>query len=389
MAVIQRKISRKRCKDISQGWRYFSIVSCESIHHIGDRNRVICDSSVGRKNTNIICKKCSGVERRGKHRWPEKMKNVLSEQRKGNGNPMYGREKTQKQRDALKAWHKRRVFTEEYRANLKKNAVRGENHPNWNPNREEVKNKLKLQNLCRAQLRRLIDNRGKNWIPEEKLGYTYEEFRARIESTWEPWMNWSNNGLQYKDEEDPKWQLDHIKPIERFHKEGIFDPKIINALTNLRAIDANRNNKKNNKYMGSNKCYVDERGRIEIILESCDVKSISIIDSVANCTRANHTHPRDEHTILVTLGRIEYYEQLLDERPTKIVLDVGETYHTKAGWRHSMYFPEACQFHCYAKLPRDSANYESETIRFSYSLRDVYLNWDDQEKVKEIINGKN
>ena len=56
-------------------------------------------------------------------------------------------------------------------------------------------------------------------------------------------MTWDNYG---------EWHIDHIKPVSAFVKEGITDPKIINALDNLQPLWAEDNLRKGNKWEGSN-----------------------------------------------------------------------------------------------------------------------------------------
>jgi dTDP-4-dehydrorhamnose 3,5-epimerase-like enzyme len=128
---------------------------------------------------------------------------------------------------------------------------------------------------------------------------------------------------------------------------------------------------KNLKEMNS---HIDGRGTIQMILESCEIGSISRIDSVAGATRANHWHKHDTHWILVNSGQIEYYERELnaDRKPDKYVLNEGDMIFTESGWEHSMYFSKDTSFECYSKLKRTSENYESETVRFEKSLKDVY-----------------
>lgn len=70
---------------------------------------------------------------------------------------------------------------------------------------------------------------------EEVLGYTREDFINHIESLWEVGMSWDNRS---------EWHIDHIKSIKSFKDEGIFDPKIVNALSNLQPLWAEDNMKK-------------------------------------------------------------------------------------------------------------------------------------------------
>lgn len=114
---------------------------------------------------------------------------------------------------------------------------RGENHYSWNPNREEVKAMDKSYKICRSFIHRCL--RIKDDRTFNLLGYNSKQFKKHIESTWEPWMNWENYGMY--NGKNKIWQVDHIKPIKDFLKEGITDLKIINALSNLRALEGKEN----------------------------------------------------------------------------------------------------------------------------------------------------
>ena len=125
--------------------------------------------------------------------------------------------------------------------------------------------------------------------------------------------------------------------------------------------------------------HTDNRGTIEMILETCNIGSISLIQSVSGATRANHYHPLDEHTIYITKGVMEIYERPVgsNQKPIKQILNVGDKWHTKCMLEHTMYFNTDCDIFCFSKLPRVQENYEKETIRFNHDLRDIYNNWKD------------
>ena len=130
--------------------------------------------------------------------------------------------------------------------------------------------------------------------------------------------------------------------------------------------------------------HIDERGEIQMIIENCDIGSISKIHSNPNSIRANHYHPIDEHTILVIEGQVEYYERerIYKENKLKygnlnrIVLNKNDIYHTVRNFEHTMYFPCDTTFLCFSKLPRNQENYEKETIRVPYDLRNLYNGWE-------------
>ncbi len=129
----------------------------------------------------------------------------------------------------------------------------------------------------------------------------------------------------------------------------------------------------------NNKVYVDERGSIEMILENCEIGSISRIDSVANSTRASHYHLRDNHTVYVSKGEIHMYERPVGSKtkPVLTIVETGQTHFTPEMVEHSMWFKNNSEFFCFSKLPRTQSNYENETVRFEKSLRDVYNEWVD------------
>lgn len=91
--------------------------------------------------------------------------------------------------------------------------------------------------FMRDSLRRVLKLE-KNGRTENILGYTRVELKAHIERQFTKGMCWDNYGM---------WHIDHIVSISQLIKEGITDPKIINALSNLKPIWAKDNLKKNAK----------------------------------------------------------------------------------------------------------------------------------------------
>ena len=99
-------------------------------------------------------------------------------------------------------------------------------------------NRLSL--FIRNSLQRILtDWNGGAKSGELCCGYTVTELKQRIESLWLDGMSWSNRS---------EWHIDHIKPISLFIKEGITDPAIINALSNLQPLWAKDNLSKGAKY---------------------------------------------------------------------------------------------------------------------------------------------
>lgn len=113
-------------------------------------------------------------------------------------------------------------------------------------NREYYREKLahrldiRLTRFMRACLRRT--RVGKNEQRTfEVLGYTSEQLHAHLEALFTLGMRWSNYG---------SWQVDHIKPISAFLAEGVTDPKIVNALSNLQPLWQVQNGSKGSKFSG-------------------------------------------------------------------------------------------------------------------------------------------
>ncbi len=94
--------------------------------------------------------------------------------------------------------------------------------------------------LIRNILQRTLEasKQGKHSSTHEVLGYTAKEFKKHIEKQFKKGMNWKNHG---------EWHVDHIYPISKLIEEGITDPQIINALTNLQPIWKYENLSKHNR----------------------------------------------------------------------------------------------------------------------------------------------
>ena len=118
----------------------------------------------------------------------------------------------------------------------------------------------------------------------------------------------------------------------------------------------------------------DSRGSIQMILDVCSIGSISRIDSLAGTTRAKHWHRNDGHFIETLVGEVWLFERPVgsSDCPKLIKVKVGDIAFTGPNIEHEMFFPQFTVFNCYSLLPRQSHNYENETVRFDYSLREIY-----------------
>lgn len=96
-----------------------------------------------------------------------------------------------------------------------------ENREKINAQRNEYRNKrrqndplFKLKENFISNVNTVLKKHGytKRSRTHELLGCSYEDFKAHIESLWEPWMTWENRGLYEKDKYNIGWDIDHIIP---------------------------------------------------------------------------------------------------------------------------------------------------------------------------------
>lgn len=71
------------------------------------------------------------------------------------------------------------------------------------------------------------------------LGYTGIQLMDYMTSLFTDGMSWENYG---------EWHIDHIRPVSLFTAEGVTDPVIVNALSNLQPLWAADNFAKRNKF---------------------------------------------------------------------------------------------------------------------------------------------
>lgn len=94
--------------------------------------------------------------------------------------------------------------------------------------------------FIRNSLKRILNDwKGGRKKMEKLHGYTFEQLKQRLEFQFKYGMSWENYG---------EWHIDHKKPIARFLEQGITDPKIVNALSNLRPMWASKNLSKGAKF---------------------------------------------------------------------------------------------------------------------------------------------
>ena len=81
----------------------------------------------------------------------------------------------------------------------------------------------------------------KDFVTFEKIGYTTDQLRSRIECQFSPGMCWDNYG---------EWEIDHKIPVMIMIKRGETRPEKINMLSNLQPIWKHKNRSKGARYVG-------------------------------------------------------------------------------------------------------------------------------------------
>lgn len=96
---------------------------------------------------------------------------------------------------------------------------------------------FRLDLIMRASIARLVNFGGYS----QKLDYTAEKLKARIECQFKSGMSWDNYG---------DWEIDHKIPMSMFISRGELRPHIINALSNLQPMWKFDNRSKGARYVG-------------------------------------------------------------------------------------------------------------------------------------------
>jgi hypothetical protein len=105
----------------------------------------------------------------------------------------------------------------------------------------ELAIRIAIRRMCKNMLNRVLRmaRLRKDCHLEIMMGYSKVELRTHLETQFDAQTSWSNR---------KSFHLDHIVPISAFIRHGIADPKVINALCNLRPLARFLNQSKNAKY---------------------------------------------------------------------------------------------------------------------------------------------
>tara|TARA_B100000315_G_C14510855_1_gene556878 strand:- start:22 stop:489 length:468 start_codon:yes stop_codon:yes gene_type:complete len=127
--------------------------------------------------------------------------------------------------------------------------------------------------------------------------------------------------------------------------------------------------------------FIDVRGSIQPILDEA-IKSAILIESNAGSIRANHYHKTDWHYCYVISGAMEYYHRKTgsEEKPEKIIVNVGNVVFTPPMVDHAMYFSKDTVFLALSRNPRDQKSYEEDVVRIELLSKEGFLNWRPDDK---------
>lgn len=98
--------------------------------------------------------------------------------------------------------------------------------------------RVKTRNKCKSMLRRILTmarTKKDERRAELRLGYTKQDLRNHLESQFMEGMSWDARH---------SFHIDHIRPYIKFFQEGVFDPAVINALSNLQVLTPEENRAK-------------------------------------------------------------------------------------------------------------------------------------------------
>lgn len=111
--------------------------------------------------------------------------------------------------------------------------------------------------------------------------------------------------------------------------------------------------------------FEDERGVIQNLLCTSDLKTVSLLTSKAGTERSNHYHRTDYHYLYVISGSMEYYEREVQSPfDTKFVLvKAGEMIFTPPMMVHKTVFREDTLLLSCAKNVRNHQQHEADLIR--------------------------
>lgn len=124
---------------------------------------------------------------------------------------------------------------------------RVENRERWLENRKTAHRRnyanpvYALGVKVRAMIQRTLKATGKpkDFVTFQKIGFTTEQLKARLEMNFQPGMTWTNFG---------QWEIDHRVPLSRMLARGETRPERLNCLANLKPLWREQNRSKGARY---------------------------------------------------------------------------------------------------------------------------------------------
>lgn len=174
---------------------------------------------IGRLGRSTMCKVCVSTLRKQRNATPEFKAKRAAYDKIRNSRPEVKRRNNDlrmapKRREKIRAWRRSRLRNDARYAAIER--ARGMIH----------------RTLAAA-------GKGKDLPTFELLGYGPEKLMARIECQFKPGMSWANHS---------EWHIDHKKPMTAFLRQGITNPRTINALCNLQPMWESENLSKNDAW---------------------------------------------------------------------------------------------------------------------------------------------
>lgn len=115
-------------------------------------------------------------------------------------------------------------------------------HSKWRKEKRKTDPLFKLNEILRNMVYRVFQSIGTKKTEKtfDLLMYSPNNLKLRLEYQFNEKMTWNNYGIY--------WEIDHIKPIDKFVKQGETRFHIINALSNLRPLNIDKNRSKGNTF---------------------------------------------------------------------------------------------------------------------------------------------
>ena len=238
-----KKCSNKECKQVNPQSK--SCFSKDSKKKDGLQSVCKnCKKEYYQDNKEQIKEKKKEYRQNNKEQIKEKKKEYNKEYRQNNKEQI--KEYYQDNKKHIKEQHKEYYQYNKKHIKERKKEYRQENkeqikerHKEYEKERYKSDPIFKLKQNLRSRLRHVLNSKNlkKSKHTIDILGCSIEELKLHLESQFEQWMNWSNNGPY-----DPKnldtWQIDHIEPLANaVTEEDVYRLSHYTNLRPLRAID--------------------------------------------------------------------------------------------------------------------------------------------------------